>query len=170
MSAPPTNESDSEVPQDCDEGDESTIDSSLSSPADNSTSSATATIAIGVPEPQPSGSKDNSGVKGKRKRSREDRVEAVMASVVKEVMNAQKESDKLFLEVEEKRMKFVAEMKREEREFQLRCYLSCLVAKVVALLHPISPLHLSLTNMGHINLSQHHHTHHFTKDSRRKTY
>ena len=77
-------------------------------------------IAIGVPEPQPSGSKDNSGVKGKRKRSREDRVEAVMASVVKEVVNAQKESDKLFLEVEEKMMKFEAELKREERVFQLR--------------------------------------------------
>ena len=77
-------------------------------------------IAIGVPEPQTSGSKDNSGVKGKRKLSREDRVEAVMASVVKEVVNAQKESDKLFLEVEEKRMKFEAELKREERVFQLR--------------------------------------------------
>ena len=43
MSAPPTNESDSEVPQDCDEGYENTIDSSLSSPA-NSTSSTAATI------------------------------------------------------------------------------------------------------------------------------
>ena len=73
-----------------------------------------------MPDHQPSGSKDNSGVKGKRKRTREDRVEAVMASVVKEVVNAQKKSDKLFLEVEEKRMKFEAEVKHEEREFQLR--------------------------------------------------
>ena len=32
-------------------------------------------------------------MKGKRKLSREDRVEEVMASVVKEVVNAQKESD-----------------------------------------------------------------------------
>ena len=70
-----------------------------------------------MPDHQPSGSKDNSGVKGKRKQTREDRVEAVMASVVKEVVNAQKESDKLFLEVEEKRMKFEAELKREERVF-----------------------------------------------------
>ena len=43
-----------------------------------------------------------------------------MVLVVKEVVNAQKESGKLLLEAEEKRMKFEAEVKREEREFQLR--------------------------------------------------
>ena len=95
-SAPPTNESDSEVPEDGDEGNESTIERSSSSPADNSTSSTSATVAIGEPEPQPSASKDNSGVKGKRKHTREDRIEAVMASVVKEVVNAQRESDVIF--------------------------------------------------------------------------
>ena len=37
-----------------------------------------------------------------------------MASVVKEVVNVQKEINKVFLEVEEKRMKFEAQLKREE--------------------------------------------------------
>lgn len=42
-----------------------------------------------------------------------------MMNVVKEVVNNQKESDRIFMEVEEKRMKYEAEQK-EEREFQLR--------------------------------------------------
>ena len=112
-SAPPINESDNEVLEDYD-GDESTI--KRSSPA----TPATDTPVAGDSEPQSSGSKEHSSMKGKRKRSREDKVEAVMASVVKEMVNAQKESDKLFMELEERRMKFEAEQKREEREFQLR--------------------------------------------------
>ena len=40
-----------------------------------------------------------------------------MTSFVKEIVTTQKESDKLFLEHVEKRMKFVAEQRREEREF-----------------------------------------------------
>ena len=44
-----------------------------------------------------------------------------MTSVVKEIVTAQKDSDKLFLEHEEKRKKFEAEQRCEElREFQLQ--------------------------------------------------
>ena len=42
-----------------------------------------------------------------------------MTSVVKEVVNSQRESDKMFLEMEEKRMKYEAEQRKEERDFQL---------------------------------------------------
>lgn len=40
-----------------------------------------------------------------------------MTSMVKEVVNSQRESDKLFFEMEEKRMKYEAEQRKEEREF-----------------------------------------------------
>ena len=40
--------------------------------------------------------------------------------VVKEVVEAQKDSDRMFLELEEKQMKHEADQKKEEREFQLK--------------------------------------------------
>ena len=41
-----------------------------------------------------------------------------MTSVVKEVVvNSQRESDKMFLEMEEKRMKYEAEQRKEEGDF-----------------------------------------------------
>ena len=43
-----------------------------------------------------------------------------MTSVVKEVVNSQRESDKIFLEMEEKRMKYEAEQRKEECDFQSR--------------------------------------------------
>ena len=43
-----------------------------------------------------------------------------MTSVVKEVVNSQRESDKMFLEMEEKRMKYEAEQRKEECDFQSR--------------------------------------------------
>ena len=43
-----------------------------------------------------------------------------MTNVVKEVVNSQRESDRLFLELEEKRLKHEAEQRKEERKFQLR--------------------------------------------------
>ena len=62
-----------------------------------------------------------STMKGKkRKRTKDEKIEAIMTSVVKEVVNSQRESDKLFFEVEEKRMKYEAEQRKEERDFQLR--------------------------------------------------
>ena len=51
--------------------------------------------------------------KGKRKQTKEDKVEAIMTSVVKEIVTVQKESDN-FLEHEEKRMKVEAEQRRAE--------------------------------------------------------
>lgn len=47
-------------------------------------------------------------------------MEAVMKNVVREVVDAQHQSDMKFLELEEKMMKFEAEQRKEEREFQLR--------------------------------------------------
>ena len=46
-------------------------------------------------------------------------MEAVMKNVVKEVVDAQHQSDMKFLELEEKRMKFETEQRKEEHEFQL---------------------------------------------------
>ena len=60
-------------------------------------------------------------VKGrKRNVQKMRRIEAIMTSVVKEVVNSQRESDKMFLEMEEKRMKYEAEQRKEEHDFQLR--------------------------------------------------
>ena len=67
----------------------------------------------------------------KRKRTKDEKIEAIMTSVVKEVVNSQRESDKLFFEVEEKRMKYEAEQRKEERDFQLRM-MSMLFGKVAA--------------------------------------
>ena len=55
----------------------------------------------------------------KRKCTKEDKIEAVLTTVVKEVVSAQQQSDENFLELEEKRMRFEAD-KKEEHEFQLR--------------------------------------------------
>ena len=55
-------------------------------------------------------------------------MEAVLNKVVKEVVEAQRESDKMFLELEEKRMNHEANQRREEREFQLRM-MSMLLAR-----------------------------------------
>ena len=61
------------------------------------------------------------GIKGKPiKKTKEDRMEMAMTAVVKEVVDSQQKSDKMFLELEEKRMKFEAEQKKEEREFQMK--------------------------------------------------
>ena len=40
--------------------------------------------------------------------------------MVKEVVNSQRGSDKLFFEMEEKRMKYEAEQRKEEHDFQLQ--------------------------------------------------
>lgn len=63
----------------------------------------------------------SSGIKGKkRKRTKEEKIEAVLTSVVKEVVDAQQQSDRMFLELEEKRMKFEADQRKQEHEFQLQ--------------------------------------------------
>lgn len=56
----------------------------------------------------------------KRKRSKGEVVEDVMSKVMKTVTEGLKESDKMLMELEEKRMKFEEQQKREERQFQLQ--------------------------------------------------
>ena len=68
---------------------------------------------------QPSTSKNPISM-GKRKHSKEDKIEFIMSFVVKEVVTAQRESDKIFLAHEEKRMKFETERRQSERYFQFR--------------------------------------------------
>jgi len=68
-----------------------------------------------------SGGKGTFGIKGKKRiRTRDDKIDDMMKNVVSAVVDAQKESDKMYLEMEEKRMKYEAEQRREEREFQLK--------------------------------------------------
>ena len=71
-----------------------------------------------APQPVVSAPTDIKGKK--RKHTKDEKIEAVMKSVVKEVVDAQHQSDTKFLELEEKRMKFEAEQRKEEHEFQLR--------------------------------------------------
>ena len=47
-------------------------------------------------------------------------MEFVMKKVVKDVVDAQQKSDEMFLAMEEKCMKFEAEQRKQEREFQLQ--------------------------------------------------
>ena len=74
--------------------------------------------------PSCSGIKTDSGSSGikdkRRKRTRDEKIEAVLTTVVKEVVDAQQQSDRMFLEMEEKRMKFEADQRKQEREFQLQ--------------------------------------------------
>ena len=92
---------------------------------------------VSVPSPSPSSS-NSSGIKGKkRKRTKDEKIEAVMTKVVKEVVDAQKQSDKMFLEMEEKRMKYEADQRKEERKFQLRM-MSMLVGRQGAHVAPDS--------------------------------
>ena len=47
-------------------------------------------------------------------------METVVAKVMHKVTESLKESDKMFVELEEKSMKYEQEQKREERQFQLQ--------------------------------------------------
>ena len=63
----------------------------------------------------------SSPVKGKkRKYTNDESREAMMVNMMKEVISSQKESKQIFLEMEEKRLKYEAEQRKEDREFQLR--------------------------------------------------
>ena len=54
------------------------------------------------------------------RRGRRDRIKAAMTKVMKQAVDAQSANDRMFLDLEEKRMKFQAEQRQEERELQLR--------------------------------------------------
>ena len=54
------------------------------------------------------------------KKTKEEKIESVMKNVVKDVVEAQQRSDEMFLKMEEKRMQYEADQKKQEREFQLQ--------------------------------------------------
>ena len=56
----------------------------------------------------------------KRKRNKGEVMEDMMTKVMKSVTDSMQNSDRMFLELEERRMKFEAEQRRQEREFPLR--------------------------------------------------
>lgn len=56
----------------------------------------------------------------KRKRGKVEAFEEVVSKVMKTVTDGLRETDKMFLELEEKRMEMEAQQKREERQFQLQ--------------------------------------------------
>lgn len=56
----------------------------------------------------------------KRKRCKAEVMEDMMVKVMKSVTDSIKSSDKMFTDLEEKRLKFEEQQKREEREFQLK--------------------------------------------------
>ena len=116
-SAPSTNDSDIDSQEEGD-NDQEEIPSVSGEPVESNEEIHTSTGAE-IKLEQPSTSKSPI-IKGKRKRSKEDKIESIMSSVVKEVVTAQQESDKIFLAHEEKRMKFEAEQRQSERDFQLR--------------------------------------------------
>lgn len=96
---------------------------SSATPGDTTSSSQDQQTSLPVSKGTDSGeSSKPSQVTGrkKRKRTKDDRIEAILTNVVKEVVDAQAHSDGKFLELEEKRMKFEAEQRKEEREFQFR--------------------------------------------------
>ena len=64
---------------------------------------------------------DKVGIKGKkRKRSKGEVLEDAMTKIMKTMTDGLRSSDKMFMELEEKRLKFEEQQRREEREFQLR--------------------------------------------------
>ena len=121
------NELDNDVEVD-DEDDLSPVDNSFSSPTTTTVTNTSIVDAEGcsgnsqqLPQTSKSAPTTTSGIKGKRKkRTRDEKIEAVLRSVVKDVVEAQQKSDEMFLQWEEKRMRFEAEQRKDEREFQLR--------------------------------------------------
>ena len=97
---------------------------------DNPSESGTASLSGTPPSHHSGGSvidadtediaKDGAGIKGKkRKRSKGELLEDVMAKAMKVMTDGLRDSDKMFIELEEKRMKFEEKQRKEEREFKL---------------------------------------------------
>lgn len=74
----------------------------------------------------------------KRKRSKGEVMEDVMSKVMKNVTEGLQESDKMYLELEEKRMKFEEQQRREERDFKLQM-MRILVGSTHPPSHPADP-------------------------------
>lgn len=64
--------------------------------------------------------KDSNGIKGKkRRRNKEEIIEEVITKAMKTVTDGLKESEKMFLEMEDRQMKFEERMREKDREFQM---------------------------------------------------
>ena len=88
----------------------------LDSPPPSSSDTPTPT----QPSSPAQNSSERSEIRAKRKRkTRDKKITAAITSIVMEVIGAQQKSDQLFIELEEKQMKYEAEQKQQERQFQL---------------------------------------------------
>ena len=56
----------------------------------------------------------------KRKRGKAEQLEDVLSKVMKTMTDGMRETDKMFIELEEKRLAHEAQQRREERQFQLQ--------------------------------------------------
>ena len=96
--------------------------------ADETIANATDTSTTDSPEPSSSNSaKVKKSSSKKKKRSRGDQFEVVMDGVMKELVSAKERNEKMYLELEQKRMKMEEkifekelEMQKEPRQFQLQ--------------------------------------------------
>lgn len=86
--------------------------------------------------------------KAKKRKNREDWIEKLVDTMADKMIAASAESDRKFIELEEKRMKFEMEekerderMRKEERDFQLRVFSMC-VLKV----------HIIITSFHHLGI------------------
>lgn len=114
---------DVDEPEDNEEEEDGSINQSVSSGAQDLSSGERSDISpkSSASSSSSSGSKGTFGIKGKKRiRTRDDKIEDMMKNVVSAVVDAQKESNRMYLEMEEKGMKYEAEQRREEREFQLK--------------------------------------------------
>ena len=88
--------------------------------ADDGSSASTSTTESDCKQLQSQNSTASMGIKGRcRKRTVEEKMESVMKKLVKDV-DAQHKSHEMFLMMEEKRMKFEADQRKQEKEFQLQ--------------------------------------------------
>ena len=112
------------------DNDLSAVDKSFSSPTAATTSTTSASTSNAEDSTnnehlarasKQAPSTSGTSIKGKKKkRTRDERIEGALQTVIKDVVEAQQKSDKMFLEWEEKRMKFEAEQRKEKCGFQLR--------------------------------------------------
>jgi len=127
----PVESSDSDV-TDVEEQGDNALEQSDSKEDGNQSESGTASLSSTPVSPHSDGSikgagtedivkKDKAGIKGKkRKRSKGEVFEDVMTKAMKVMTDGLRDSDKMFIQLEEKRMEFEERQRREERELKLR--------------------------------------------------
>ena len=92
------------------------------SPVDDGSSSTTTTTTTEGDDKLSSqtNQKLSTGIRERPTKKTKEKIESVMKNVVKDVVEAQQRSDEMFLKMEEKRMQYEADQKKQEREFQLQ--------------------------------------------------